>query len=208
MTIPQTEKLITRATTGDRDALVQLLECHGPGVRRAIAHRLPRKWRSVLSEDDIMQQTYADAMRSIRVFVPIGENAFERWLSSLARCNLVDAIKGLTAAKRGGDRQRVEPSGPDTSLSHLYNLLSQSGGTPSHQAFVNETGQTLLRAVEGLPDVYRTVVRMYDLDGASAEEVASALGRTTGAVYMLRARAHDRLRTQLGSESQFFTESP
>jgi DNA-directed RNA polymerase specialized sigma24 family protein len=40
------------------------------------------------------------------------------------------------------------------------------------------------------------------------EEVAKGLGRSKGAVHMLRARAYDRLKELLGSTSLFFSDSP
>jgi DNA-directed RNA polymerase specialized sigma24 family protein len=55
-----------------------------------------------------------------------------------------------------------------------------------------------------MPPDYSTVIRMYDLEGRGAESVASAMGRSTGAVYMLRSRAHDMLRTLIEG-SDFFT---
>ncbi len=39
----------------------------------------------------------------------------------------------------------------------------------------------------------------------TADEVAAALDRSPGAVYMLRARAHDHLRVILGSASRYLS---
>ena len=63
-------------------------------------------------------------------------------------------------------------------------------------------------ALGSLPGDYEKVVRMYDLEGRPIGEVAAELGRSEGAVYMLRARAHDRLREQMGPASKFFTHAP
>ena len=52
-----------------------------------------------------------------------------------------------------------------------------------------------------------TVVRLYDIEGRSGPEVATTMGRSRGAVVMLRARAHDRLAELLGSGSKFFSDS-
>ena len=49
------------------------------------------------------------------------------------------------------------------------------------------------------------MIRLYDLEGRPIAEVAAEMGRSSGAVHMLRARAHDRLRELLGPESAFFT---
>jgi RNA polymerase sigma factor (sigma-70 family) len=60
-------------------------------------------------------------------------------------------------------------------------------------------------ALRQLPPDYEKVIRLYDLAGKSPAEVAQEMGRSQGAVFMLRARAHDRLREVLGSSSQFFS---
>jgi RNA polymerase sigma factor (sigma-70 family) len=90
----------------------------------------------------------------------------------------------------------------------LLDVLSSSGTSPTRQASHHEAAEVLARAIGTLPPVYQTVVRMYDLQGLVAKEVGEGIGRSPGAVYMLRARAHDRLREALGSEANFFSDSP
>jgi DNA-directed RNA polymerase specialized sigma24 family protein len=48
---------------------------------------------------------------------------------------------------------------------------------------------------------------MWDLEGHSVEEVAASLGRSPGAVYMLRARAHRQLAEIMGAPSRFLSGS-
>ncbi|MHC5109075.1 MAG: RNA polymerase sigma factor, partial [Planctomycetota bacterium] len=56
----------------------------------------------------------------------------------------------------------------------------------------------LSSALESLPADYETAIRLYDFDGMTIDDVADQMNRSTGAVHMLRARAHDRLRELLG----------
>lgn len=200
-------ELLTRAAEGDADALSALLERHGPNVRRRIARSIPARWRSLLSDDDVMQQTYADAFRTIDRFTSQGEGSLERWLARLAKCNLQDAIKGLEAEKRGGQRRRVGAPDLDRSYADLLEQLPGSWTTPSRSAAKNEARVALDEAIGGLSETYRNVIRLYDLEGRAIEEVAEVMGRSQGAVYMLRARAHDRLRQTLGAASQFLDSS-
>lgn len=199
---------IRRAIGGDREALGNLLEQVGPVVRRDVAARIPAKWRSLLSADDVMQQTYADAFRGITRFVPLGDGAFRAWLANLAKCNTCDALKMLQADKRGGTMCRVDPNGDGSSYLNLFDVLSSSGTSPTKQVARSEVAERLEEAVASLPDAYQVVVRKYDLEGCSAKDIASDLRRSPGAVHMLRARAHDRLRQLLGCEGDFFTDSP
>lgn len=199
---------VRRAISGDREALGNLLEQVGPVVRRDIETRIPARWRSLLSDDDVMQQTYADAFRGITRFVPLGDGAFRAWLSNIAKCNLRDALKMLQADKRGGAWCRVDPNVDGKSYLNLFDVLSSSGTSPTRQVARGEAAEMLEEAVASLPDAYQIVVRRFDLEGCPAADIASELGRSTGAVYMLRARAHDRLRHLLGCKEDFFTDSP
>ena len=130
------------------------------------------------------------------------------WLARLATCNLLDALKALEADKRGGDRRRVEQASGDSTAIALYDQLTATSGTPSRHAARDEAAATLAQALQQLPGDYRRVLQLYDLDSHPIEEVAVQLDRSPGAVYMLRARALDRLRDLLGSPSGFFTDVP
>jgi RNA polymerase sigma-70 factor (ECF subfamily) len=189
------------ATQGDPDALARLLERHGPAVRGFIRSQIPQQSRSLLSEDDVMQESYAGAFLSIGQFDRRG--SFPAWLQKIARNNLLDAIKALSADCRGGSHRRVETEhGADTVLS-LFDVLSDSGTTPSRGAMRSELRDVLGRALAELPDAYREVVQLYDLECRTADQVAEMLNCSPGAVYMRRARAREMLREVLGSFSDF-----
>ncbi len=199
------DDLVRKAIAGD--GLAKLLELYGPSVRQDVVKRIPRRWRALLSDDDVMQQTYVDAFQSIGRFLPQGDGSFARWLDTLARCNLRDAIKMLEAQKRGGGRRRVDLRATDQSVATLLEELAGMGSTPSQHVAKVEAIVDLEGAIRALPLTYRSVVRLYDIECKPIDEVAEALGRSPGAVYMLRSRAHDRLRETLGRTSKYFGPS-
>lgn len=201
------DDLLGRARGGDRGALAELLERHGAAVRGGLRGMVPARWQSVLSEDDVMQQTYADAALGLARFESRGDGAFRGWLAALARHNLLDAIKWLEAEKRGGrDRRRLQT--PDEqSYAALWEHLAATSATPSRHAARGEARSVLAAALQKLPPVYRRVIELYDLRGGAPEEVAAELGRSKGAVFMLRSRAHDQLAALLGPSSAFFTQA-
>jgi RNA polymerase sigma-70 factor, ECF subfamily len=198
------DDVLERAKRGDRDALTDLFKRYGPTARRAIAGRIPKRWQSLLSEDDVMQQTYGDAVFKIGQLVAENEATFAGWLVSIAQRNRQDAVKYLEAEKRGGNRRPVNKVATDESFISLIRLISDSGTTPSGAAGTREALEAMKKMIQQLPEDYRQVVVMYDLEGCPVKEVAEALKRSEGAVFMLRARAHDRLRELM---SAFFTKS-
>jgi RNA polymerase sigma factor (sigma-70 family) len=191
------ENLLSQAVAGAPEALHGLLRAHGSAVRRSITGQIPQRWRSLLTEDDVIQQTYADAIAGIRRFKSPNVAAFVTWLTRLAHGNLRDAVKALEARKRGGHHRRMESERSNSSFRDLLANLTSGGSTPSAHAAKMEDVQMLKRAIQRLPPDYQRVVQMYDMEGADADQVGRVLGRTPGAVYMLRARAHDRLREML-----------
>ena len=201
------DQLLRKASTGDQEALSELFERFGPRVRERIASEVPRRWRALVTAEDVMQQTYIDAFFYIRGFSPRGPGALERWLITVARNNLRNAIHALEADKRGGNRQRLELVDPNDSLVALYGLLAASESTPSGHAALAEARRDLEQALRQLPDDYRLVVRLYDLERCSSDAVASTLNRSRGAMFMLRARAHRALRQLMGGSSKYFSST-
>lgn len=206
-TPPSDEKLVADAVAGSKEALTDLLKLYGPRIREGLTGSIPRKWQSVLSAEDVMQQAYVDAFRAIGQFVPRQDGSFSGWLATLAKRNLVDALRGLEADKRGGNRQRVGAGGEDENVLDLYEMLSGTNSTPSRHAARDEAKGFLHRAMQTLPENYRKIVQMYDIEGRSIEEVSAELNKSAGAVYMLRSRAHRRLGEILGSSSRFVSGS-
>ena len=154
-----------------------------------------------------MQQTYADVLRDIGRFVPHERGSMAAWLATVARRNLLDAVKMLEADKRGGGRRRIDRAASDESFTLLLDLLAGETTTPSRHAARKEAQSILERTIQKLPTAYRRVITMYDLQGMPVQEVASTMGRSPGAVFMLRARALDRLRQEMGTSSDFLSGS-
>ena len=189
-----------------------MLRRTGPVARQRIEGKIATIWRSVLDADDIMQVTYMEAFLRISSFQhrpndPAG--SFLAWISHIAENNLRDAIRELERAKRPNPRRRVQSPGTgDESYVALVELLGATMTTPSLHAQQGEIRSALDCALDRLPPDYAKVVRECDLRGIPAPEVAKAIGKSPGAVYMMIARAHDRLRDILGSESRFFSAAP
>lgn len=202
---PEEAQVIRRAVAGDRDALAQLLKQHREAIAPMLAGRIPPRWQAVLTVEDVLQQTYVDVFLDIGRFDLERDGSFRGWLMTLAKRNLLDALRMLGTEKRGKNWRRVEAGSADESFVALYERLTDTGGTPSRQVAAREVRARLEHALELLPPTYRSVVEMCDLEGRPVQDVAASLKRTPGAVYMLRARAHRELAELLGTPSQFFS---
>lgn len=200
------EQLLQRVKLGDREALRDLLRRYGPSVRERIDREIEPIWRSSLDADDVMQVTYLEAFLDQDRLVAESGPAFAAWLDRIAMNNLRDARRELGRGKRPHPARRVTGDGDrDASCVALVEMLSDGGDTPSRGVARAEVGQVVRALVERLPADYAEVIRLYDLDGQSIGDVAARMSRGTGAVHMLRLRAHDRLRLMIGRETDFFS---
>lgn len=195
--------LVAQAVKGDRDALVVLLQTHGPPLRQHL--HINRTWQGCLDVDDVLQVTYLEAFLRIGELISREPAGFAAWLRTIAEHNLRDAIKELGRDKRANPRRRIRHLTPDESTVRLLERVASTSMTASRITVGNEARMALLEAIGQLPETYQQVVRLYDLEGKSPAEVSQELGRSTGAIHMLRARAHGRLREILGTKSQFFS---
>jgi RNA polymerase sigma-70 factor (ECF subfamily) len=196
-------KSISDAISGDRDVLTRLLHKHGPQVRARLS--IASTWRAILDLDDVMQVTYMEAFLRIKQLQTADERTFVAWLTRMAQNNLRDAIRELTADRRPDPRLRARPMTVDESYVALSAMLGTASSTPSRVAGRSDNQRMIRAAVERLPPVYRDVVKLCDLEHKAASEVAAKMGRSVGAIKMLRMRAHDWLRDLLGSGSAFLS---
>ena len=196
------DQILRRAKEGDKNALGELLLRHGRLIRNGLD--INPKWQSVLEVNDVMQVTYFEAFEQITRFE--GDvRAFPHWLRRIAENNLRDASQGLEREKRPQPGQRVQAPENGDDIVWLQDLISGGGATPSRHAAGNEARLLLEAEMDKLPADYGKVLRLVFLEGKPVGEVADFMGKTRGAVHLLRIRAVNRLRERLGSGSQFFS---
>ncbi|MGE3175756.1 MAG: RNA polymerase sigma factor [Planctomycetota bacterium] len=219
---------IAAASGGDEAALTELLRAHEDRLRQRVRALVPERLRALLDADDVVQETMTDAFLSVRGFAAerrarqdgdgrgdgrgatgSGDDAFAAWLWTLARHNLVDAVRLLEAHKRGGGRRGAPPRSLDDSRASLCDLLLVASITqPGERLLRAEREQRLQAAIAALPEPHRTVITRYDLQGEGIDALAEALGRSPGAVYLLRNRAHKWLRERLLDSEPPSTATP
>ena len=195
---PAEQNRVRLAIEGDKDALGDLLEAFGPGVEAALV--ISSKWAGMLDAADVMQVTYIEAFSQIGDFDPTRADAFPSWLKRIAENNLRDAIRSLEAKKNPPPHLKLDAYAGDSDLA-LFDILTSGCGTPSRIVRQDEAQGRLRQALSCLPPDYARTIQLYDLEGKPADEVAALLGRSAGAVFMLRQRGHDRLRALLGNPS-------
>ncbi len=201
------DDMLRRAVQGDREALGTLLGRCDRAARQGLAGRIPHRFRTLLTEDDVMQEAYLDAILGIGQFRSTSEGSFVSWLTTIAQRNLLDAVKGLEREHQESDRPRLRRAITDDSYVELVETIATTSAGPTTVARRSEAAAKLKEAIGRLPEDYARLVVMYDLEQRPIAEVAQALHRKLGAVFMLRARAHRKLAEILGPSWKYLTSS-
>lgn len=204
--------LVTRATDGERAALNRLLFHFHPRLVALVQRRLPADIQTTFSPEDVIQETMMEAFRSIGTFEAGGkaspEEAFFRWLCTIARNRLVDILRAQRAQKRkpahGGRVTGSSLVGANShSLDQLIEMLARHSHTPSRAARANELEAAVRAALATIHESYREVLELRYLMGLPSKQVAERLGITEPAVRKRCSRAIHALTEAVGDLSNY-----
>ena len=176
-------------------------------LRSYVAAKIPRSLSTLLTVDDVLQETWVAAFRHIRSFVPNGPGSMDRWLTMIANRKLIDGLRRAQTWNRQGTRLPVVRAPEQTaSMFSRLALVAAPLRTPSGEVSMREAADAVQIALGGLREDQRSVIRMRYLDGMSLKQIADRLGRSSGAVSALLFRGLRDLRTRLGQASKFFSD--
>jgi RNA polymerase sigma-70 factor (ECF subfamily) len=183
---PTDENLLGRAQAGDLDAFEALVDRHRD---RAFGVAL-RITRSEADAAEITQDTFLSAYEHLKNFR--GEAAFGSWVHRIAANHALMRIRHRRVAEAAGEVLK-EPL--FTERGSLEETPASDWGRPAdEQALDAELGRAIQQATEGLPDTYREVFLLKDLEGLSYEEIAQMTGISVAAVKSRLHRARLALR--------------
>jgi RNA polymerase sigma-70 factor (ECF subfamily) len=164
-------------------------------ARSQLAGRLGGK----LDASDVAQQALLEAWRALPQFRGSTEAELVGWLRAILAGVLGDAFRRYHGTQARDVAREVSLEAElDASSRRLGQLLAEESPSPSNEAVRHEQTVLLADALSRLPEDYREVIVLRNLEGLSHHEVAARMGRAVGAVRMLWLRALSRLRFELG----------
>jgi RNA polymerase sigma-70 factor (ECF subfamily) len=158
-------------------------------VMRRYNQRLFRAARAILRDDadaeDAVQQAYLAAYTHLDQFA--GTARFSTWLTRIA---IREALGKLRSRKRRGE---VEfDGGAEETM-----MKDPPDDSPERHAQRRELGGILEAAVDALPEIYRVVFMMREVEQLSTQETADVLELSEEAVKVRLHRARGMLRDRL-----------
>ena len=196
---------IELAVGGDSDALQGLIiEYHAP-LRTALEGMVDPAMRRHLDPDDVLQEAYAAAFKTIGGCRFDGPPAFYKWLERIALNELKDQQRALKRQKRDITREVHGSAQTRTSYPDLAERLVAPDSTPSRRVARGEAVAAVLSSLARLTDEQREVVRLRYLESKPVSEVAAHMGKTEVAIHSLCRRALKALRESMASISHYLT---
>lgn len=181
--LPISDEEVVRRVRGGETALFEV-------IMRRYNQRLYRMARTILRDDgeaeDVTQQAYVNAYRHLEQFN--GRALFATWLTRIA------VNEAITRARA---RSRLDASDTMDERSDNERIGTLRSPDPERQALTNELRTLLESAIDALPDGYRLVFVMRDVEGMSTAESAAYLDISEDTAKQRLHRARRMLREAL-----------
>ena len=183
-----TAELLQAARRGERAAIETLLSQHEPQVYRFSL----RMCGNPEDAREVLQETLVTAFKGIRDFR--GEAELSTWLYQVARSFCIKARR----RRVGEPAQKDSLDAPEAKA-----VADEAEAGPDARAHAREVGTVLKAALATLPDHYREVILLKDVEGLSYEDIAGLLGDSVPAIKSRLHRARLSLREAI---DRFYNE--
>jgi RNA polymerase sigma-70 factor (ECF subfamily) len=185
---------IRRILAGERQLFHDLIR----PSERAIYFLLLSLLRNDAEAEDAAQDTAIKVYLNLKNFR--GDSQFRTWVLSIARNEGLGRLrKAVTRKEDSLDAETDDQTGDYTPA-----VLTSWREIPSEALERQELGVMLRTAIEGLPEIYRNVVLLRDIEEMDVRETATALGISEGAVKVRLHRARALLQRELAPRLEGF----
>jgi len=180
----------------DEDAFYEIWRRHGNYIY-GLAYRITRDHSSA---EEIVQDVMMQLFQKLGTFS--GQAKFSSWLY---RVSANASYSFLRSKKKYSQELSLEGYAPYDEKGSLEGKIKSKGWSdrPDDVLFSKESLEVINRAIDELPDTYRLVFVLRDVEGFTNSEIADTLGITVTAVKTRLHRARLALRDKI---SDYFYE--
>lgn len=172
------EEVVLRVVAGERELFELLMRRYNQRVYRSVRALL----RNPDEAEDVMQQAYVNAYRHLDQFE--GRSGFATWMTRIA---IREAV-----AKNRKTVSHLQAM-PQLTGEMTMNDFQSPGPDPEARAVASDLMQHVEAEIEALPEMYRAVLVLREVEGLSTDETAACLEIS---IDVVKTRLH-RARTML-----------
>jgi RNA polymerase sigma-70 factor (ECF subfamily) len=194
------EPLVQSSRSGDEASWEKLMSLYSERLRRVVAVRLDHRLRGRIDCEDVLQEVFLEAWRSLSRYSATSDVPFYVWLRAIAGNKLLECHRyHLGTQLRDARREAAGGGGmPDASSEVLAEWLADSGTSPSSAAARAELRVSLHACLDDMDAIDREVIMLRHFEQLTPYEAAIALGLNEKAAAMRYLRAVRRLGGVLG----------
>ncbi len=179
---------ISAAHAGSAEALGRLWEECRQYLMLVAGQELRDDLRGKLGASDLVQDTFIEAQRDFDRFDGVTEAELLAWLRQILLNNLHDADRRFAGvAKRNVGREISLDA--DSAGGHVRETLRSTDESPSWPVHAGEQNAELAQALARLPNEYRQVIVLRNLDLKPFAEIGALMQRSAEAARKLWVRA-------------------
>jgi RNA polymerase sigma-70 factor, ECF subfamily len=190
--------LLSRSRGGDREAMGELLQLYSNYLSILATTQLDKRLQRRMSPADLVQDTLLAAHRDFGAFRGHSERELIAWLRQILINSLHRAIDVHVRASKRDLRREISLDelchSVDQSAMNMGAMIPDGGTSPSAPVRARERSVALANELAKLPEHYREVIVLRNLQNLPFEEVAARMERTVGAVRMLWLRAMEKFK--------------
>lgn len=193
----------------DRSAFLFLLIENANSLHTIVDRHLPAKVKPFVSTEDVLQETWLQALRDFQSFRPTADDSFDRWITRIAEHRVLDAIRHAQAAKRDPNRRAIafHREGQSSFIDLLSRVAAPRQPTPSSENATKEATLMIQRAIGELTELRREAITLFFLEGRACKEIAEKMNKTVPAVNSLLFAGKQELRMKLGPAGHYFSDA-
>jgi RNA polymerase sigma-70 factor (ECF subfamily) len=195
-------KLLLEQAKESATARGQLLSLYERYLHLLARLQIGRRLQGKVDPADVVQETFLEAHRQFPQFRGTTEAELTVWLRRILAGQIALTIRRFAGTKaRDIHLERELEDDLNRSSTALDRGLMASTSTPSLRASRREQALLLAEALGQIPENYREVIILRNLEQLSFADVASRMNRTEASVQKLYVRGLAALRDAMGDES-------
>ncbi|HZP06050.1 MAG TPA: sigma-70 family RNA polymerase sigma factor [Terracidiphilus sp.] len=185
---------IRRILAGEKQLFHELIR----PCERSIYFLLYSLLRNEADAEDAAQETVIKVFRNLHLFR--GDSQFRTWVLSIARNEGLGRLRKVENRREDSLDALTDGDAGDFTPA----ILTSWREIPTEALERQELGAVLREAIDGLPEIYRNVVLLRDIEEMDVRETAAVLGIAEGAVKVRLHRARALLQRHLAPKLKRF----